>query len=173
MEKVTIPQGFRPPHCLPFIGNGTFQRNLWVFLFQRQHNLGYIHVHALGPVAGKNAGFHGKPPVCMLHPTRGGENKKTLCRHQMPYTVFHKHTQRPYTMLAEMGFHVYNKSQVWDEISLCRRHYRLRRLWRVPALHSCRVVLASPKNNFAVVIIEHDSCKFNIVFWNNNMNHMK
>ena len=44
----------------------------------------------------------------MLHPARGGENKKTLCRHQMPYTVFHKHTQRLIRMLAEVPQVVYN-----------------------------------------------------------------
>ena len=65
---------------------------------------------ALGPVAGKSAGFHGKPPVCMLH-------------------------------------HIEAIRKVRDRILLCRRHIRLCRLWGVGASHSCRVVLASPKNN--------------------------
>ena len=86
--EVAVSQGFRPPYCLSLIGNGTFQRNLWV--------------------AGKCAGFHGKPPVCMLHPARGGENKKTLCRHLNALHSVSKHTQRLIRMLAEVPQVVYN-----------------------------------------------------------------
>ena len=36
-----------------------------------------------------------------------------------------------------------------------RPPHRLRRLWRVAALHSCRVVLASPKNNLIICFVRH------------------
>ena len=66
----------------------------------------------------------------------------------MPYTAFLNHTQRLYTFgLAKGKGFVYNNLQVRDRILLCRRSIRLRRLWGVPAPHSCRVVPVSPKNN--------------------------
>ena len=40
--------------------------------------------------------------------------------------------------------------KVRDRILLCRRLRRLRRLWGAPTPHSCRVVLASPKNNLII-----------------------
>ena len=42
---------------------------------------------------------------------------------------------------------MYNVPQVWDRIPLCRRSDRLRRLWRVAALHSRRVDLVLLKIN--------------------------
>ena len=156
MEKVTIPQGFRPPHCLPFIGNGTFQRNLWVFLFQRQHNLGCIHVHALGPVAGKNAGFHSKPPVCMREGWSIQENtvQASNALHSVISTTEAINARKSCIIIPK----------VRDRILLCRRHSRLRRLWRAATLHSCRVVLASPNYNWITFIVRHLIPDFRCLF---------
>ena len=55
------------PHRLPLIGDGALQRDLWVFLFQLQHNLGCVHVHTLG-----HAGDEVRHTLFLNHPDNQG-----------------------------------------------------------------------------------------------------
>ena len=94
-------------------------------------------------------------------PIFGGEKQEKHCAglkalHSVVLTL----TQEIYTLDIERRV-VYNVSQVQDEILLCRRVFRLRRLWEVAPPHSRRVNLVFPKINNNILLYTHPSgCVF-------------
>ena len=94
--------------------------------------------------------------LCVCSTPRGVEKTRKHCAGIKCPTQCHlNHTEAIHSILRNARESCIIIPKVRDRILLCRRHNRLRRLWGAPTPHSCRVVLASPKNNLIICFVRH------------------